>query len=148
MFCYELTLPISKRDELFTRMQTDLNLYLPYTAKVMSRKRNCLVLVKLSSIDKIKSKGGKALYKDTEEDGLHVRNQPLKSTLLYSLKVSNYHLSTPIIDKTNYLINIDIDIKSKLSDIKEVRKELKKYNLDLIEKEISIPMLVIKDRDK
>lgn len=145
VFSYEAIGPFNKRNDMFKRMQNDLNLYLPYKAQLLSRKTTCLVLVKIPSINKIKSKGSKVSYK-ANQDGIHVRNLPIKNSLLLALKAQNYGIRTPIIDSTNYWGNIDIDVKCKLRDIPAVQRELRKYNLDLVEKEIRIPMLVIKDQ--
>lgn len=145
IYSYESMIPIINQKELFLIFQQDLNRYLPYDVKVESQKTKCLVLIRLSSSDKIKSKGGSPSYISNSDGNLSIRNLPIQNSLFISLKANNSSLNMPIIDNTNYTENIDIDIKSRLNDIEGVRKELRRYNLDLIEKEVVIPMLVIRD---
>lgn len=52
----------------------------------------------------------------------------------------------PIIDETGYKGNVDMIINAKLNDMSSLRKDLKRYNLDLIEGERVINMLVIRDK--
>lgn len=146
LHCYESRMPLFDKHDLYKVLRNDLEVYFPFEAYIENRKTKCFVLRKVSENLKVQSKGGIPLYKSSLEGGLHIRNQPLKTTLFLALKAYNSSLPTPFIDSTCYSGNIDIDLKSKLTDLKEVRKELRKYNLDIVEREISIPMLVIKDR--
>lgn len=146
MYSYESMIPFANQKEVFLVLQQDLNRYLPYDVKVESRKVKCLVLTRLSLSDKIKSKGGTPSYVSNPDDGFSIRNQSIQNTLFISLKAYTRSLQMPVIDSTNYTGNIDIEIRSRLNDLDGMRKELRKYNLDLIKKEIVLPMLVIKDR--
>lgn len=145
-FCYESVMPFAKSRNMFSEMQSNLNKYFPYVGKIETRKIKCLILKRIMKNDLISSKAIKEESSNVN-DHLKIRNQPLKSSLLRALMYANSSLNTPILDETNYRRNIDIDINAKLTDILQVRRELRKYGLDLVEEEREIKMLVIKDKN-
>lgn len=144
VFSYESKIPIESKIDIYRLLQEDISRYLPYEVSFENRKVKCLVLTLVFSPNKINSKGGTAIY---ESDSiLHIRNRTIQESLLVSLRVQNRGLAMPIIDSTNFSGKIDITIRSRLDEIDHLRTELRKYNLDLQEREIEIPMLVIKDK--
>lgn len=144
VFSYESRIPNENKSDLYKVLQEDISRYLPFEVKFENRKVKCLVLTLVSSANKIRSKGGNAVYET--DSVLNVRNRTIQESLLVSLRVQNRGLAMPIIDSTNFKEKIDITIKSRLNDLEKLRKELRSYNLALQEREIEIPMLIIKDK--
>jgi hypothetical protein len=142
LYCYELFLPVSQRDNLYKFMQSDLNRYLPFTVRIEKRKVKCLLLKRISTEIKINSKGGIPV-KQYANGKIIIRNQPLQASLFSMIAYANSHLPTPVIDKTNFDQCIDIEITDHLKDLRQVRKDLNKYGLDLQPGVAEIEMLVI-----
>jgi thiol-disulfide isomerase/thioredoxin len=145
LLCYELILPANKRKAIFNIMQQDLNRYFPYEAKIEKRKTRCLVLKRITDVDRICSVGGNPSKLKSNEQ-IIIRNQSLHSSLYSMLANANSDLSRPLIDGTGYYKNIDIAITDKLQNIQLLRKDLNKFGLDLIVTETEIEMLVIRDK--
>ncbi|AMP99814.1 hypothetical protein AY601_2940 [Pedobacter cryoconitis] len=142
-FCYELIVPMSNMRESNKIMQQDLSRYFrQYSASIENRDENCLILKRTSSIDKIKSKGGKANI-DLDRFGYHLNNITI-GNLFYRL---NFTQRTPLflIDETGYNGKVDLTILASLPDISGVNKELEKYDLKIEEAKRKRNILVIKD---
>ena len=145
LYCYELILPANRRKDMFNIMKQDLNRFFPYEAKIEKRKIRCLVLKRITDVDRICSAGGNPSKQRVNEQ-IIIRNQSLHSSLYSMLAVANSNLSTPLIDKTGYNKNIDITITDKLQNIEQLRKDLNRFGLDLVIAESEIEMLVIRDK--
>lgn len=147
-FGYEIKVPTGA--DIYKNMQDDLNRYFPYDAKIEKRKMKCLVLVDFSqqASELIKTKDStntsEIIYKN---DGLiKIQNLPLSSFVL-QLIYENPDLTMPLILGTSFNENIDLLLKSKLSDLKSLNKELYRYGLTLTVSEREIPMLIIKEKN-
>ncbi len=151
---YTLKVPPTASDQLFDIMKIELEKAFDLTCKMEKRKEECLALVRISKEDKIRSKGGTAFGKYTEDhtpdaylDTIMtpeyiLQNEPLK-LLVNRLAYYNRNLSTPLIDDTHYSGTVDIKLQSKLNDLPTLRKELAKYGLGLVKKECEINMVVL-----
>ncbi|MNR38669.1 hypothetical protein D3C85_1567910 [compost metagenome] len=53
---------------------------------------------------------------------------------------------TPFFDQTGYVDRLDMDVEADLTSVESMNQGLKKYNLKWIEKEIELPMLIIRDK--
>jgi thiol-disulfide isomerase/thioredoxin len=145
LFCYELILPIEKANDIKTIMQQDLNRLFPFEARIEKRKVQSLVLTRLTKEDKLLSYGGTPV-KQQVGDKIMLCNQPFHISLFGMIANANSDIPTPLIDGTNYKGNIDIVITSQLKNLELLRKDLNKYGFDLIQKEMEIDMLVIRDK--
>ncbi|QQD14399.1 TlpA family protein disulfide reductase [Sphingobacterium sp. UDSM-2020] len=141
LYNYELIVPHDKTDSLFDYMLADLNRYSDYIGTIENRMVDCLVLVKISSLDKIKAKGDKSITSNTS--GITVSNRPISHFV--NILNSNTMINLPIIDETEYSKNIDITI-SDFTDLDSLKNELHGYGLDLIPAKRSLNMFVIKDK--
>lgn len=146
-FCYEVVVPTSKQSELFPIMQQDLNRYLNYSVNIEKRLIKCLSLIRTSNKDKLRSEN--TLNKVVQSDSsLLLEGVSFTIGLIRRLKIANENIKTPIIDETGYTENINIKIDCALSDTASLKKELRKYDLDLVLKEKEIEMLVIKPKTR
>jgi hypothetical protein len=132
-------------------MLFDLQRFFNSTCHVEKRKMNCLALVRTSSVDRIRSKEGKALsIFDKELDTSKVQLRAGLTVWLVEA-IARANKSTPYLfaDATNYTSRVDIELDKKLlGDLPRLRKELRaKYDLDLISKELKVDVLVFKEND-
>lgn len=141
---YELTVPDHLSGKIFQIMRNDMqNLFPQYSAGLEKRVRRCLVLERISGNDKIKSKGGKPQV-NIDPLGAVLTN----SKLGYLVAQLNHYLQTlnmPVIDATRYIDPVDLVLDVNITNIESLRKALKNYDLDLVEKDYEIDVLVIKD---
>jgi hypothetical protein len=130
-------------------MREDLNRYFNIEAKIERRKRECLLLVRTSTKDKIKTAGEKPVYQQ-HDTGYTLKNHPV-SWLIYAIAGSQFvrpfNFPYPIVDNTNYTANIDIDLHVNMKNIPALRKELNKYDLDLVKGEKELDVLVIREKN-
>lgn len=142
LYSYELIVPQEKSDSLYYFMLADLNRYSDYTATIENRMVDCLVLVRTSNKDKIKSNGESPNFRYSTVHSILI-NRPL--SYLLNLINSDTLSKLPIIDETDYTGNVDIEI-SGIKDIEGLKKELNRYDLDLIPAKRSLNMFVLKDK--
>jgi thiol-disulfide isomerase/thioredoxin len=147
VFCYELSLPLENADQWQPIMQQEMNRWFKYEALVEKRPVKCLVLVRTSENDKLRSAGGK--FQDLSNDNsIHITNLDFKQTFIRSLIGMNKEAALPIIDETGYEGKCDLSLEAGYKDMVKLKMELRKYDLDLIEAEKQIEMLVITEKGK
>lgn len=125
-YCFEYMVPRGIINSDLIR--EELENYFGVKVEFQSRKLKTLILVRTSSVDKIKS-DNKGVRSDGK-DG-YLKNSGLYF-LIYNLnKVANM---PKVFDETNYTDAVDMDLKVKdWSDIPALRKALAAYDLDLKE---------------
>ena len=146
--CYEFTMPtglLGAQRTLgqFNPMIWQEEIWDFFGVNVSKERRviKALVLVRTSSIDKIKSKEmGKGKY---DLSG-HYKNVPIDR--LGDFYNNNIDM-LPFIDGTGYAGNVDLDLQiSDWTNLTEVRKQLQRYDLDLKEEMREVKgVLVVKE---
>ncbi|MBB5646289.1 hypothetical protein [Pedobacter cryoconitis] len=136
-YCYELALPLGSLKDV---KALEKYLFDSFGVKSSMEKRlvRALILIRTSTIDKIKSAG-----KGEEKYDLkgYFNNIPINRL---EDPLSRAGLP-PMIDETGYTGPVDLDLKlHSWSDMPALRKELHRYDLDLIEGMREIEMFVIK----
>lgn len=140
---YELVVPEDKADSLFFFMLEDLNRYSDFKGSIETRIVNCLVLVRTSSKDKIKSKGQKRKISYPSTSGISFINCRVDHVL--NILNEDAPINLPIIDETKYLGNVDLEI-SDFKDLASMKEELNGYDLDLVLAKRNLNMFVLKDK--
>jgi thiol-disulfide isomerase/thioredoxin len=141
LYNYEFIIPESKADSLYQYMLEDINRYSGYMVTLEKRPVQCLVLIRTSQKDKLKSKGGEKRSSFPRIPSI-LRNAPLRTMI--NMLNGDIAIKEIFIDETGYTGNVDIEV-SGIKDIPTLRKELQKYDLDLIPAERNLLMMVIKD---
>lgn len=153
---YHLLLPESKKEEKYEIMKADLKRYFNLKARVEKRKIKCLVLKRTSKINKLKSKGGSPINNfyfadESSSSSDSIRYLRNFSYSFFSGLFANYiefNLKRPFIDSTLLNGKIDIQFLGSTIDTKNyhsLRNDLKKYDLDLVEMDVWLDVLVLKD---
>ncbi|WP_276834869.1 TlpA family protein disulfide reductase [Chryseobacterium cucumeris] len=141
LYNYEFIIPESKANTLYQYMLDDINRYSGYTVTLEKRPVQCLVLVRTSQKDKLVSKGGEKRSTFPRTPSI-LRNAPLRNMI--NMLNGEIPIKEIFIDETGYTGNVDIEV-SGVKDIPTLKKELQKYDLDLILAERNLLMMVIKD---
>lgn len=144
LYSYDLTGPSSEAGSLYTYMLEDLNRYTAYRGTIEKRPTQCLVLVLTGSPGKLQTKGGPEENTLYQPGPKRMRNAPI--AYLMNQLLSEPGIRLPVLNETGYTGNIDLDISAALDDLPALRKELRRYNLDLVTAERPIDMLVIRDK--
>lgn len=142
LYNYEFIIPEKKTDSLYNYMQEDLNRYSGYTVTLEKRPVKCLVLVRTTTKDKLATKGGEKRSTFPRTPSI-LRNVPLKN--MVNMLNGEIPIKELFIDETGYTGNVDLEV-SGVKDIGTLKKELQRYDLDLIPEERQVLMMVIKDQ--
>ncbi len=146
-FCYELLLPVERTEKCFDIFQRDLSLMFPqYSVEVENRNKACLVLIDLQATRRQHTVRGTPSMKVADDTGnLQVRNM-LPEHIVYNLNIFYMQKSPyPIIDDTACGFAVDMDFGNNLSDLAAINKSLEKSGFKFVKKNVSIPVLTIKD---
>lgn len=144
-FCYEILVPPSMSSSIFTLMQEEMGRLFPqYKVFIEKRPIECLVLERTSNVDKIKSSGAARKF-SFDHFGATLTNYSIGLLLSQLNGVNLQLLNMPLIDGTKYEGKVDLKLECDLSDVLSIRKALKAYDLDLVQKSVSIDMLIIQD---
>ncbi|MBX0335398.1 TlpA family protein disulfide reductase [Pontibacter sp. HSC-14F20] len=145
LYSYDVMTPTSEAGRLKERMLQDLNTYTDYRASIEKRQVKCLVLVLNGSDKKLRTKGGRTESTLFKPGTKNLRNAPVSYLInqLRSVKAYPY----PLLDETGFSGHVDMTIRAELQDLPALRRELKRYNLELVEAERTLDMLVVRDKD-
>jgi thiol-disulfide isomerase/thioredoxin len=156
-YCYNYEFMVSRErsDHFYEYMQKDLTRYFNVKGTIEKRMVNCLVLVRTTREDKLKTNGGKPATNFstiTSDSMAYIKNHSFQD-LVTSLKVQcvSHSLATPFYDETNYHGNIDIQINKGAFedlDISGLQKELNKYGIAFKIKKKLVDVLVLKEIKK
>jgi thiol-disulfide isomerase/thioredoxin len=147
---YSLTIPPQEvsKESIMTQIQKDLKRVFKYDVVVETRNMAVWKLVaKPGAADKLRTKGGERY----DSPGSHIagytmRNWPpeyLIGSLSFYLK-ERYN-GEVFIDETGVTDYIDISLNADMTDLEDIRKELKKQGLDLVKGTKEMKVIVIKD---
>ncbi|HSU26794.1 MAG TPA: TlpA disulfide reductase family protein [Chitinophagaceae bacterium] len=154
-YLYDLLVPPAKASQLYKIMRQDLDMIFNVDTRIEKRKMKCWVLTRISDIDKLGSRGdrnGVAFRKAPEDSLWCFWNRPAWFLPLKLKEILHFHkFKSPFHDATGYTGNIDICINANhldSLDIELLRKDLHKYDLDLVEKEWEHEVIVIREKNK
>lgn len=156
-FTYQLIIDKSKEDKLYSFFIQDLDRMFGLKAAIEKRPIRCLTLVRTSEKDKLRTKGGEKKDNFTPSDiksskydsTREIMNYPFATFSARLQAFLESSLQVPFIDNTGYANNIDISVSGEALDrsfqLEKMRTELRKYDLDLVWKDFSLDVLVIKN---
>nr|MBC7614264.1 TlpA family protein disulfide reductase [Pseudopedobacter sp.] len=143
---YELRTPAGFKEKAFEEMQRDLAVLFPqYQVGIEKMERPCWVLQRISSLDKLATKGGPEV-RDFNPLHFEIQNQPLRQ-LVGMLDIKFLSLQPfPVLDETHYEGKVDLLLDANMSKVAAINEALKAYDLTLEKGIRSIDMLVIRDQ--
>jgi thiol-disulfide isomerase/thioredoxin len=156
IYWYQSSIPNDKPYHVYELMKEDLNRAFHLNAGIEKRPVKCLVLVRTSNTDKIKTQGHKPIDSFFNADRIgkdygptrSLINQPFSKFSKRLTGLIEYGLKKPFVDQTGYNGNIDIKFKADVLDgfvLANLRNALKVYDLDLVEKDVDLTVLSLKE---
>jgi hypothetical protein len=153
-FNYELMVPLDQEAMLYEMMQEDMRRYFGVEVRVLQKKVPSLVLVRTMKEDKLKTKGGLAMYQlyastdyhSMQDSARYLTNEPFEMLSRILKGWVEHALGYPFFNETGYEGRIDIEMGGEVVDhisLAGLKKALKPYGLDLVEKERIIDVLMI-----
>ncbi|MDQ0640075.1 thiol-disulfide isomerase/thioredoxin [Pedobacter sp. W3I1] len=144
-YCYELMMDERSSGRAYALMQNQLKgFFSDYEVGLEARKVQALVLVRTSSMDKIRTAGGTpAVVMD--RFGCKLTSCFL-AVFIDRLQVPLQSSPLPVIDQTGYFGMVDLELTANMGSIEQVNKALAPYDLRFVEKPAEIEMLVIRKR--
>ncbi len=161
-YYYQSILPEALKKEKYKIMQEDLRRYFNLNVSIEKRRVRCLALIRTSGKDKLKTKGGKLEQttfsvelktKDNDPENppvRFIRNKPFQNLFDIFRAFGDWRFDIKVIDSTGYNGNIDFEMKEyELENltIEGLRRALKRYDLDLVERHIYMDVLILKEKN-
>lgn len=156
IYSYQSVYPKESKANIWKIMSEDLERSFNIKAFVERRLVKSVVLVNDNQISKLKTKGAEAL--DTFNPAVvsdqkfyktkKLINQPYTKLTKMVRAIVETKLQRSFVDETNYTGNIDISVKATALDdfsIDRFNAEVRKYGIKLVEKEIPMDVLVLKE---
>jgi thiol-disulfide isomerase/thioredoxin len=142
-YTYSIVVPPNKISRLYSYMLEDLNRYSGYYGVIEKRKTKCLILRRTSRKDKIATKGGKPFCTLFSKPKSRLQNLSIS---LFTDYINNLDIiKVPVLNETDYTNNMDIDLSGN-PDFSTLQKELKTFDLELIEATRAINFFVMTDQ--
>ena len=140
-FCYELTVPKDRANDLLKIMRDDLKRMFGANAYMEERIQKCLVLTaeKVTHMQADRSATPKKVY---NAGGCSVVNKPFVD--LFDL-IRHFNQDKIVLDETGITDNVTVALSAQMNDIDALNETLKQYGLNLAYKDRPIKMLVIRD---
>jgi thiol-disulfide isomerase/thioredoxin len=152
---YDLMLPVTRRAGIYKIMQSDLGRFFGLDAKIVKKKIKCLVLVEAGNIAKLKAEPAKPIdmlrmstyLMPVDDSARSLVNVPFGVFFDRLKGWFNYHIKMPFVNNVDYTGNVTLSISGKAIDdldIKKIKSDLRKYNIDIVEKFVEMEVLVLK----
>lgn len=139
-YCLEFLIPFGLSKNAI-EFEEEITRLFHVKGQLENRMVNALILVRTSKKDKIRSKGKGGSISDNHGylNNVSLTEEPFSQFL----DLANM---PPLIDETGYTYPVDMDLKiASWSNLSELKKAFKKYDLDLKLEKREIKMFVIKD---
>lgn len=149
-YVYELNLPNTvERKTLYTYAREDIQRFFNVFITRETRMTPCLELYRVDQEDRITTKSLRKKEGLETYSGYDFYNYPITDFVEFLQTKLDFNLGgtfITIVDKTGYK-NIDLSLKNKLTDLKELERDLKEYGIGIREGMANLDCLVIRNRE-
>lgn len=145
---YELLVPPALSPNAYRMMQEDVRRLFPqYSVRVEKMRVPCLVLVRTSTTDKLKSAGGRTSV-EVGAFSAELRNAPL-SWWMKRMEVQFLGEGTlPLVDATGYHQPVDMKLEASMNSVDALNAALARYDLALVRRNAETDLLVVRDNEQ
>lgn len=157
VYGYQLVLPQNSKQDMHEMMREDLNRFFGLVTGVEKRKVSSYVLIRKGKKDRLRTSGNTPkdnffrthIKSDHVDSTRQLVNQPFPAFERRLSALVRLAAGKPLIDRTGYTGSIDITMTAAEvdgEDIHLLKKALNRYGLDLVEKDVKMDVLVIKEK--
>jgi thiol-disulfide isomerase/thioredoxin len=140
-FCYELTVPKDRANDLLKIMRDDLKRMFGANAYQEERIQKCLVLTAEKNT-RMKADRSATPKKAYNTGGCSVINKPFAD--LFDI-IKHFNQDKIVLDETGITDNVTVALQAQMNEIDALNESLKQYGLNLAYKDRPVKMLVIRD---
>ena len=140
-YCYQLTVPASRKKDLYKIMQDDLSRMFGMNVYFEDRVQKCLVLTAEKNAPLMADKSMTPKFVPSS-GGITIINH---SFARFFEALSHYWMDKIVLDETGITGNIAITLQVQMNDLDSLNAALKKYGLNLAYKDRTIRMMIFKD---
>jgi thiol-disulfide isomerase/thioredoxin len=140
-FCYELTVPVSRQNDILKIMREDLNRMFGMNVYMEERVKKCLVLTAEKNAQ-LMADTSLPPKKSHNAGGVTLINYPFAK--LFEI-IGDRNQDKIVLDETGITGNITVDLVAQMNDIDALNAALKKYGLNLAYKDRPVKMMIFKD---
>lgn len=158
-YSYMVSFPKTLHQDKYELMRQDLDRYFGLRATIETKMIESYVLIRTSSIDKLKTKGGAKQYGFYWEAGKHIIPDSIRTMTNYDFSFltrpirfyieRTFHI--PFADATGYKGSIDFRLDGTVieqvenGNISGLKKVLQSYDLDIVKKKMPLKVLVLRE---
>ncbi|MGJ1247450.1 TlpA family protein disulfide reductase [Sphingobacterium sp. UBA7038] len=139
LYSYEVLVKNEKSNDIFNHMLNDLNNHTQFSGILTTRKRRCIQLVFRKKSSSYGKDAGMMNGQQKNFEDIPVEN-------LVSYLDDSSQIPFPVINGINSPKKVNVTITSKFENLEDIRKQLNKQGLDLIDVLADIPVFVISQK--
>jgi hypothetical protein len=144
-YCYELEVPPNMSKQLFTIMRQDFERYFDLEIKIEKHLVKCIILVNRSE-GSLSNNAGSELFRKSCKNPDPNLVQNIAEDLFIKNYIQPHFSSAPVINGTGANKNIHLSDFRPPENYLDLKNQLSKYGLDVIESDTILDMLVVKER--
>lgn len=147
-YCFEVVVaPEQSETRLFyEHIRRFLAIYLPqYQTSISYRQQACLALVRTSGATKFEARANSDSFLKVDGQSLQIQNQHFMQLIRPLATYYLQNIDLPLIDETGYAGPIKLSLQADMGNLDSINKALKAYDLALVKKIGSCPIVNIKE---
>ena len=143
-YCYELFQENASEEQIKEIMLLDMKRYFSLSGRIEERNSSVLVL-KIFNKSKLKStKPKRAIrYQVDDNSDFELEHVTMSDFFTSTVGYAGRKYDFPIINEAAFDGFVDIILKGKIDDLENVRRQLKKYGLELVQETRTLSFLVL-----
>lgn len=142
VYTFDFIIPKVHSDSIFQYLLINLNQISGYSAQLVKRKRQCLILTKTCEGNRFISTAQEKIH-DRDSLTYHIQQHPI-TTLTAFLNGKSVSASLLVLNETGYDGMVDIVLNAPFNDLDNIRKQLNRHGLDLTVADREIKLLEIR----
>ncbi|MEE1943808.1 TlpA disulfide reductase family protein [Pedobacter sp. KR3-3] len=147
-YCFEVVVASDQSEPklFYESIRRFLAIYLPqYQTSTSYRQQACLALVRTSDTVKFAAHANSDSFLKVDGQSLQIQNQHFTQLIRPLATYYLQNIDLPLIDETGYTAPITLSLQADMGNLESINKALKAYDLALVEKIGSCPIVNIKE---
>ncbi|WP_199141628.1 TlpA family protein disulfide reductase [Pedobacter sp. ASV12] len=147
-YCFEVVVAPEQSETrpFYEHIRRFLAIYLPqYQTSISYRQQACLALVRTSRATKFEARANSDSFLKVDGQSLQIQNQHFMQLIRPLATYYLQNIDLPLIDETGYAGPIKLSLQADMGNLDSINKALKAYDLALVKKIGSCPIVNIKE---